>query len=260
MLKESRCTMTEREDKEFGCDHYDRQYFEGHLLRYKGPVYSQRISNVKRFLGDIKGKTVLDLGCGVGFFSELCRVEGAAVISMDFSADALRFCREEYGGRLALTNGDATSLPYRSGCFDLVLLNDIIEHLTPQAGRSMIEETGRVLKKGGKFILDTDNRRYIMHLPGLKRINAFLQKNTVQQKALVEIKKINRAPSLHVKVYDVNELTDMFEGCGFEIEAFDTYPYIAHTARDAFFSLPLISRVFKTVKGDVQIYLCRKPG
>jgi hypothetical protein len=31
-------------------------------------------------------------------------------------------------------------------------------------------------------------------------------------------------------------------------------------ARDGFFNLPLLRSVFRSVKGDVQIFLARKPG
>ena len=253
--------MAEREDRPFDASHYDREYFEGHLLRYRGPVYAQRVRNVKRFLGGlegVRGRRVLDLGCGVGFFSELCRGAGAEVVSMDFSREALAFCRSEYGTRLTLVNGDGTALPFRSERFDWVLMNDILEHLTPAMGRAMLEETGRVLKQGGRFVLDTDNERYLMNRPGFRRLNAFLQRGTPQQKALDAIKKTNRAPSLHVKIYDFYELERLFRELGFRIEAYDTYPYIAVPIRDALFNLPGLKRLFRAVKGDFQIYRCVK--
>lgn len=251
--------MADREKRSFESRDYDGAYFEGHLLRYRSPVYRQRVTHVKRYLGDIRGKRVLDLGCGVGFFSELCLNLGAEVASMDFSIDALAFCREEYGDRLVLTRGDAASLPYLDGSFDLVLMNDIIEHLTPEIGMAMLQETRRVLKRGGAFILDTDNERYLMNRPGLRRLNAFLQRNTDQRKALAEIKKDNPAPSLHVKIYDVEELRSLFREIGFVTERSEVYPYIAVPIRDAFFRFFLFRPLFRWVKGDVQIHRCRKP-
>jgi ubiquinone/menaquinone biosynthesis C-methylase UbiE len=250
--------MAEREEKPFESSHYDREYFTGHLLRYKGPVYSQRVKNVKRFLGEVRGKQVLDLGCGVGFFSDMCRAAGAQVSSMDFSMEALRFCREEYEGSLRLVQADAAHLPFPDAAFDVVIMNDIIEHLTARMGRAMLEETHRVLRQGGCCVLDTDNERYLMNRPGFRRINDILQKNTVQQKALHEIKKVNQAPSLHVKIYDILELKALFTELGFQVEAYDTYPYIAAPLRDRFFNFPLLSILFKRVKGDVQIFRCRK--
>lgn len=251
--------MAEREEISFDSDSYNRLYFEGHLLRYKGPVYSQRIKNVKRFLGDVKDKDVLDLGCGVGYFSDLCLGQGARVKSMDFSMEALKFCLSEYGDKLTLINADASALPFKDLSFDLVLMNDIIEHLTPEIGRKMLEETKRVLRPGGSLILDTDNERYLMNKPGFRRLNGFLQKNTAQQKALNQIKKGDHAPSLHVKIYDVLELKALFQELGFEVQSYDTYPYIAVPLRDAFFNFPLWSVLFKHNKGDFQIYRCKKP-
>lgn len=250
--------MAEREEKPFESSHYNREYFRGHLLRYKGPVYSQRVKYVQRFLGEVKGKEVLDLGCGVGFFSDLCRAGGAWVASMDFSLEALGFCREEYAGALHLIQADATRLPFPDGAFDVVLMNDIIEHLTAEMGRAMLEETHRVLRKGGYCILDTDNERYLMNRPGFRRINDLLQRNTAQMKALREIKKSNQAPSLHVKIYDIVELKELFARLGFRVDAYDTYPYIAAPLRDACFNFPGLHLLFKKIKGDVQIFRCRK--
>jgi hypothetical protein len=58
----------------------------------------------------------------------------------------------------------------------------------------------------------------------------------------------------------VPELRALLQGVGFRIDAFDTYPYIAVPSRDAFFNLPLLRGLFRRVKGDVQIFLARKPA
>lgn len=250
--------MADRREQAFNSDRYNREYFEGHLLRYKGPVYGQRVQHVTKYLGDPAGMHVLDLGCGVGFFSDLCLGRGARVTSMDFSLDALRFCREEYGDRLTLTRGDASALPFRDNVFDWVLMNDIIEHLTPEVGRGMLEEARRVLRQGGRCLLDTDNERFLMNRRGFRRLNWILQRNTPQQKALDEIKSKCKASSLHVKIYDVAELRRLLLDVGFEIEAFEVYPYIAIPLRDALFNLPVVRSLMRNVKGDVQIYCCRK--
>jgi SAM-dependent methyltransferase len=252
-------TLLEHGTDAFDESHYDRKYFEGHIARYDGQVYRQRVANVDRFMGEVAGKDVLDLGCGVGFFGGTARKRGAKVVGLDFSAVALELCRGREPG-MGVVRGDATRLPFPSERFDVVLLNDIIEHLAEAPGRTMIEEVYRVLRKGGRLVVDTDNDEFIMGRKGLRRLNDWLEQDTPQRHALREIKQTYNAPTLHIKIYAVPELRALLEGVGFVIDAFDTYPYIAVPARDTFFNLPLLRAVFRNVKGDVQIFLARKPA
>src|SRR5262249_28085121 len=120
-------TLLEQGKDAFDESHYDRKYFEGHLARYDGQVYRERVRNVERFMGEVAGQRVLDLGCGVGFFGGTAQRRGARVTGLDFSAVALELCRQRQPG-MAILRGDATRLPFASASFDLVLLNDIIEH------------------------------------------------------------------------------------------------------------------------------------
>ena len=250
-------TLLEADKEAFDESHYDRKYFEGHVARYEGQVYSQRVKNVMRFMGEVKGRRVLDLGCGVGFFGGEAQKRGAWVTGLDFSAVALQMCRERLP-RIAVLRGDATRLPYRDGSFDVVLLNDIIEHLAEDLGRRMIEEVFRVLAPGGRLVVDTDNDESLMGRKGFRRLNDWLEKDTPQRVALREIKKTYNAPTLHIKIYSVDEMRALLESVGFRIDDFDTYPYVAVPGRDAFFNFPLLRPLFRKVKGDVQIFLARK--
>ena len=225
-------TLLESDKDAFDAGHYDRHYFEGHLARYNSPVYKQRVRFVDAYMGDVRGKRVLDLGCGVGFFGNMAAERGAWVTGLDFSASALQLAAEHHPG-LELIRGDATRLPYASDSFDVVLLNDIIEHLADEPGRAMVQETFRVIKPGGVLVVDTDNDEWLMGRKGFKRLNEALERNTEQKRALAEIKKTFTAPTLHIKIYTTKELRALLQGVGFAIDRFETYPYIAVPARDA---------------------------
>lgn len=252
-------TLLEKDKDLFDESHYDAHYFEGHLARYNSVVYSQRVKHVERFLGDVTGTRVLDLGCGVGFFGGLAAARGADVVGLDFSEAALGIAIKEQPA-IPYVRGDATGVPFPDASFDVVLLNDIIEHLAEGPGRRMIEEVFRVLRPGGRLVVDTDNDAFIMQRKGLKRINDWLERGTPQREALAEIKKSYTAPTLHIKIYTVDELRRLLESVGFRIDAFDTYAYIAVPSRDAFFNLPGVRSLFRNVKGDVQIFRAVKPA
>jgi len=57
--------------------------------------------------------------------------------------------------------GDAHELPFKDGEFDVVLANEVLEHL--QNPQKAIDEMYRVLRKGGKLILTT---RFIFPIHG----------------------------------------------------------------------------------------------
>jgi len=252
-------TLLENDTSAFTAEHYSTEYFEGHLARYNSSVYGQRVRHVERFMGDVAGRRVLDLGCGVGFFGAMARARGASTVGLDFSEDALGIARDQHPG-MPLVRADATRVPLASDRFDVVLLNDIIEHLDEELGRAMVAEAYRVLRPGGHLVIDTDNDEHLMARRGLRRLNAWLEAGTRQKRELAEIKKEHTAPTLHIKIYTVPELRALLEGAGFTIDAFDTYPYIAVPVRDAVFNLPGLRSLLRSVKGDVQIFRARKPG
>lgn len=100
---------------------------------------------------------VLDAGCGTGAMLVWAERDlGARAVGLDFSADALRFCRAR--SRASLVRGDATALPSASGAFDLALSLDVIQHLTRPGGDARaLAEIARVLRPGGRLILRTNS-------------------------------------------------------------------------------------------------------
>ena len=105
---------------------------------------------------------VLDLACGSGHQTLAWQERGFRVAGLDFDHDLLRAGRERLQraegerARAEWTCGDATRLPYRSGSFDLVFNNSLLEHVP--AWRQVLSETARVLRPGGVFVMYTTNR------------------------------------------------------------------------------------------------------
>ncbi len=153
---------------------------------------------------------------------------------------------------------DATRVPFADGSFDVVLVNDIIEHLAEEPGRQMMRDVHRVLRPGGRLVLDTDNDAFLFHRKGFRRLNDWLERGTEQRATLREIKQTWNAPTLHIKIYSVKEMRALIEGTGFVVEAFDTYTYIDAPGRDRVMNLPGVASLMRSVKGDVQIFGARK--
>jgi len=96
----------------------------------------------------LKGKIVLDLGCGPGGVDYFLSRMGARVIGIDtaffYLHHAVHYKRENGP---SFVQGDIHALPFRSNSIDIVLLIDTIEHVSVPS--QVIKECYRVLRDGG---------------------------------------------------------------------------------------------------------------
>lgn len=105
-------------------------------------------------LGEVSGKRVLEIGCGMGYHSELLLRAGARLTSVDLSPTSVEATRK----RLALKGlegdvreMDAEHLEFPDEQFDLVWSWGVIHH-SASTGRAL-KEIHRVLKPGGEVRL-----------------------------------------------------------------------------------------------------------
>lgn len=120
---------------------------------------------VRQYIGSVAGLDVLEVACGRGgFVRELARA-GARVTGCDFSLAALRIAAGKLpagNGHAALVQGDAQTLPFADGAFDMVISCETIEHL-PDV-QSALREMHRVTRPGGRLLLTTPNYANFMGL------------------------------------------------------------------------------------------------
>jgi ubiquinone/menaquinone biosynthesis C-methylase UbiE len=107
---------------------------------------------VTEFLGDLSGKRVLELGCGLGELSILLARSGAEVTTFDLSekrVDMTRSLADQEGvqDKIDLAVAAGEYLPYRDESFDVVIGKAILHHLVVKLGAPEIH---RVLKNSGK--------------------------------------------------------------------------------------------------------------
>jgi 2-polyprenyl-3-methyl-5-hydroxy-6-metoxy-1,4-benzoquinol methylase len=103
----------------------------------------------------VTGKTALDVGCGLGFFSERLVQRGAIVTACDIGPELVRRTRERVGCTAIVA--DALALEERFGpdSFDLVVSSECIEH-TPDPDAAL-RQMMAVLRPGGYLSVSTPN-------------------------------------------------------------------------------------------------------
>lgn len=162
---------------------YDKLYYEDtgmsgfestDRMDHKGIV---KYSQIK------KSDNVLEIGCGMGeLLSKLPAKKKYGIESNQFAVD---YCKKR---KLTVKKHDNVyKLPYRDKFFDVIILNEVIEHI-PNPKRALIE-INRILKNGGKLIMTTPNKNIL----------------------------VNNLAESHCSEMSYKELSNLVNGSGYEI-------------------------------------------
>jgi SAM-dependent methyltransferase len=182
-----------------------------------------------KLLGNVKGKKILDFGCGTGIYAKLLTKKGAKVKGFDISKEMIKVAKKE-NPKLDLKVGSGYKIPFNEK-FDIVLSSLVVHYLDDWD--KMFKQVNRVLKKGGYFIFSTGNpvseivkkvkvgkKRYkvlgIADYFKKKKINAVWKVND-------GIRKFDIKVSVYHKTYE--EIIKTIVKNGFEISDYkDTFP------------------------------------
>jgi ubiquinone/menaquinone biosynthesis C-methylase UbiE len=115
-----------------------------------------RIYHVKligQHMGDLRGKRILDVGCGKGRFARalLDQEPDAQIWGLDISEEMLRFVPEGVHTR----PGSMTELPFESDFFDGAYATESLEHAVEI--EKAVAEICRVVKPGGRIAIIDKN-------------------------------------------------------------------------------------------------------
>ena len=142
-----------------------------------------RLGYIAGRCGGLRGKAVLDVGCGGGILAEAMAVEGARVTGIDLSEKALgvaQLHQLESGTTVdyRLLAAEALALE-AAGTYDVVTCMELLEHVPDPA--STIAACAQLTRPGGTVVFSTINRNpksYLLAIIGAEYVLRLLPRGT----------------------------------------------------------------------------------
>lgn len=111
-------------------------------------------------LPESDGATLLDLGCNWGRWSIAAARKGYSVTGIDPSLGAVMAARRvarQLGLPVRYVVGDARYLPFAADRFDVAFSYSVLQHLSKANVRTVLAEIRRVLRPGGRSLIQMPN-------------------------------------------------------------------------------------------------------
>ncbi len=107
----------------------------------------------------IKGKTVLDVGCGLAYGTALMAESAASIVGVDYDQSVVDDNTRQYSAikNLSFQRVTVPPLPFADESFEVITSFQFIEHIHPR--KEYLKECIRVLKPGGKLYVTTPNTK-----------------------------------------------------------------------------------------------------
>ena len=170
-------------------------------------------------IADLKGKRVLDVGCGGGILADAMARSGADVLGIDLSTKALRVAQlhalEAQTDRVEYREISAEALASEiPGSFDMVTCMEMLEHVPNPS--LVVQACATLVKPGGHVFFSTINRNakaYLFAVIGAEYILNLLPRGTHDYAKLIkpsELARDCRSSGLdltHTKGLQYNPLT-----------------------------------------------------
>lgn len=131
------------------------------------PSYVWRAGQERRFemvrqWTELQGHRVLDVGCGVGMYTEAFLRETPHVFGVEVEHDRAIEARDHARD---VIEGLGEQLPFADGSFDVVFSHEVLEHVADD--HACVREMARVVRSQGRIVIFVPNRLYPFETHGV---------------------------------------------------------------------------------------------
>lgn len=212
------------------------------LRKVSGETLRANLQKILSLADERRGCSFLDIGCGDGSFTlEFARRIGASrVYGVDISKPKILEAKKR--GIITKRADVNKGLPFRDKFFDVILCNQVAEHLVePDA---LFEEIYRVMKDDGYGIVSVPN---LASLHNRLLLLFGYHPTSISPSARFAFGNPDRGRTIypfehHVTAFSPRALKEMLEHYGFKVELHGSgfYPFTGRIARS-------LSRIFPTL-------------
>ena len=174
------------------------------LITYQ-KAYNLSIQKVREAL--TSDMQIIEIGCGTGIISLGIAAEAARVVGTDLSSQMIQIARQKAAemniSKVEFKVCDGYSQPYKDGCFDMVLLFNIV-HLVKEPG-ALLKEAYRLLNPGGLLLTATD---------------CFAEKVSLKARLYLLVERIMKALGIIPFIWFLNieDYKELVAANGFEVQ------------------------------------------
>lgn len=182
-----------------------------------------RLAWIESEVGGLKGRRIVDVGCGGGLLAEAMARQGAsAVLGIDLAVKPLRVA-QLHALEAGVENAEyrevsAETLAEESaGCFDVVTCMEMLEHVPDPS--AVVRACSTLVKPGGRVFFSTINRNpksYLFAVVGAEYVLNLLPKGTHDYDKFIKPSELGqwaRDAGLHVNEFkgmEYNPLTQRY--------------------------------------------------
>jgi SAM-dependent methyltransferase len=230
---------------------FKESFGEDYLLVYRHRTLADAEGEVDSIAGWLHLSPedhILDLCCGTGRHSIALARRGYRVTGLDLSETLLSYAAALAKGLpVRFVHGDMRFLPFSDGVFDVVLnlFTSFGYFVEDRDNERVLAEIHRVLKPGGRFLIDFLNRPAVIRglVPlsereenGVKiREERWLEGDVVCKRILVSDNRGSRQYEERVKMYAREQMERMMQRVGLSVEQvwgdFEGNPHTEHSQR-----------------------------
>ena len=156
------------------------------------------------WIGDVKGKKILDAGCGEGYLTRKFISSGACVNAFDIDKKMIETARNadpKNEGIYQVSDLLEIDKNYSVGSYDIVILSGVICFLDKDQLVQSIENIYKILKSGGKLFIQTNHTDSFFKKAKSGWLEYLSDPDTNPEKALLNFNNSKGEVLFHGEVY-----------------------------------------------------------